>query len=135
MSKLSNSNASNDVLQAINMVTMRDISYKEIPINSIIKDSLLEDGTEFNALNLLNNSKSRYNKLLHLHGNSSKHCSKKDKRKKKRLLKFRLDFIDEVEIESYKEHNQKMCYREIEENDEKKIKDCRSCLEKLCVIF
>ena len=134
MSKRSKANPSNDVLQAMNVVTMRDIPYKEIPINSIIKDSLLEDGTDFMAFNLLNTREVKEKKLKHLQSNS-KLINKREKKKKKRLLRFKLDFIDEVEIESYKEHNQKMCFREIEEDVVRNGKDCRSCLEKLCVIF
>jgi hypothetical protein len=124
MSKLLNGDTSKDVLD-----NKRDISNKEIILNSIIKDSLLEDGTEFNSLNLLNNREESVKKHKYLKSH------KKEKKKKKRVLRFRLDLIEEVEIESYKEHNQKMCFREIEEDDEKNGKDCRSCLEKLCLIF
>ena len=102
MSKLLNGDTSKDVLNNKNSETIRDISYKEIIINSIIKDSLLEDGTEFNSLNLLNNREESVNKHKYLQSN------KKEKKKKKRLLRFKLDLIDEVEIESYKEHNQKI---------------------------
>ena len=129
MSKLLNGDTSKDVLNNKNSETIRDNSYKEIIINSIIKDSLLEDGTEFNSLNLLNNREESVNKHKYLQSN------KKEKKKKKRLLRFKLDLIDEVEIESYKEHNQKMCFREIEDDVEKNAKDCRSCLEKFCLIF
>jgi len=133
MSNLSNSFTSKEVLKNKNQETVRDISHKENLINSIIKDSLLEDGTEFNSLNLLNNLEERAKK--HKYSQSKKLIKNIQNKKKKRSLRFKIDFIEEIEIESYKEHNQKMCFKEIDDEIEKNQKGCRSCLEKLCLIF
>jgi hypothetical protein len=131
MSKLSSRNSTNEIMTGVNMITMRDIPYTPIPINSIIKDSLQDDQIGFSTLNVLNKGSSE-KKPKYLQSNSKQ--NKKSMRKRKKV-RFKQDFIEEVYIESYKEYNQKMCYTQSNVDDLDGKRDCKKCLEKYCRIF
>lgn len=113
-----------------NLITMKDIPYTQIPVNSILKDSIYDDNfvSNWGSTNSLNRLRPKY---LQSTG------KRNSKFKKKKKVRFKTDFIDEVLIESYKEHNLKMCYmqEEIEENLSPPKRDCKSCVQRYCPIF
>jgi hypothetical protein len=87
------------------------------------------------------NSKSKKNVLQGIQNiqGSPKVTESPDKNKKKKV-KFKQDFINEVWIESYKEYNLKMCFMEmdLEQNDNFENNSesaCKKCVEKMCLIF
>jgi hypothetical protein len=130
MSKSSTAKVNSEIQNGINIITMKDIPYTQIPVNSILKDSIYEDNCDSNW-----GSSYILRKLRPKYPQSTSKRSSKSKKKKK--VRFKADFIDEVLIESYKEHNLKMCYmqEEIEDNLIPLKKDCRSCIQRYCVIF
>ena len=130
MSKLSTRKENNEKQNEINLITMKDIPYTQIPVNSILKDSIYDE-------NYVSNWGSSYSKNR-LRPNYLQSTGKRNSKfKKKKKVRFKADFIDEVLIESYKEHNLKMCYmhEEIEENLNPPKRDCKSCVQKYCLIF
>ena len=130
MSKSPSRKENNENKNEINLITMKDIPYTQIPVNSILKDSIYDDNyvSNWGSSNSLNRLRPKY---LQSTG------KRNSKFKKKKKVRFKADFIDEVLIESFKEHNLKMCYmqEEIEENLSPPKKDCKSCVQKYCPIF
>jgi hypothetical protein len=132
MSKLSNRIANLESPEVNNFVTMRDIPYSPLPVNSILKDAIIDEKFELNSLNKLKKKKPNY-----MQSNTKQTTNKEKQKKKKKRVRFKYEFVDEVLIESYKEHNLKMCFMqgEIEEIIYKEKRDCRECLEKYCLTF
>lgn len=135
MSMSLNRKTSSDKTEVNNYITIREIPCSPIPISYIFKDSLSEDKLELSSVNILNKLNEKKNKYCR---RSSKHIIHKNKnRNKKKKVRFKHDFIDEVVIESYKEHNLKMCFMQVimEEPNLNKKKNCKECIEKYCVIM
>jgi hypothetical protein len=137
MSKLSYRKTDIDTPEVNNYITMREIANSPIPISTIFKDALAEDKFELHSLNIMNKLKEKnannHYKCLKKNYNKEK---TKDKKKKKKV-RFKMDFIDEVLIESFKEHNLKMCFmqEEMEEPLIIKKKNCKECIENFCLII
>ena len=110
---------------------------KEYNMHSIIKDTIADGDTSIAPFKD-KAKKPIYSQIKNKSKKSLLKISPEDKNKKKKKVRFKLDFIDEKLIESYKEYNLLMTYSEFEVqiNEVKKenSENCKKCLSK-CSIF
>lgn len=95
--------------------------------NSEIKSTKLKNNSNISTISYKkeNNTQNR-RKSSYIDVNN---IQKSEKKKKK--VTFRRNFIDFVDIESFKKHNFKMCYSEVDDND---FETKGNCCKKLCLI-
>ncbi len=112
-------------------------------VHSYIKDSLVEEKPDENSTPL--KKKPRYIQLYHRKKSSrdSLPVEKNDESKKvKKKLTIKVNFVEVVEIESFKTYNERMTYTDYfftpEEDLAQQKSFCKSfslCAKKLCIIF
>ncbi len=117
-------------------------------ISAIMKDNIMEDKNETSSIPILKSKdkiKPKYSQVKSLKGINSKQKPIEEQstdamtcKKRKKRVCFRNKLIDFVDVESYKASNKRNTWPDGMPDDgseEGACKDCKECVEKMCIVF